>query len=275
MQATMQAAMRVSGRRTGIVSGLRRLAMAGVVSVMGLAAAGAAQAQEFSPEQKKAIESIVRSYIVANPEVLQEAMAELEKRQYSAQETKQKEALATEKDAIFKSKTAVIAGNPDGDVTLVEFFDYNCGFCKRAVDDVATLIKGDGKLRVVMRDFPVLGQESLEASRIALAAKQQLTGPRAFEYHKRLMQTKGRIGKEQAQAVARDMGLDMARLNKDADSAAVADALKESRSLGDKLGLTGTPSFIIGDTVIPGAVGHEAMAEAVKSVRKCGKANCG
>jgi len=169
----------------------------------------------------------------------------------------------------------VVVGNPDGDVTLVEFFDYNCGFCKRAVSDMSRLLKDDAKLRVVMRDFPVLGQESLEASRIALAAKQQLTGERAFDYHRRLMAVKGRVGKEQAEAVAREMGLDMKRLAKDADSPAVVEALKESRELGDKLGLTGTPSFIIGDTIIPGAVGHDAMAEAIKSVRQCGKASCG
>ncbi|MFD2678253.1 DsbA family protein [Camelimonas lactis] len=239
------------------------------------AAAPAARAQDFTPEQKKAIESIVHGYIVAHPEVLQEAMAELEKRQQTAQETRQQQALATEKETLLKSKSAVVVGNPDGDVTLVEFFDYNCGFCKRAVSDMSRLLKDDAKLRVVMRDFPVLGQESLEASRIALAAKQQLTGERAFDYHRRLMAVKGRVGKEQAEAVAREMGLDMKRLAKDADSPAVVEALKESRELGDKLGLTGTPSFIIGDTIIPGAVGHDAMAEAIKSVRQCGKASCG
>lgn len=260
------------------VSGWRRFAFAGAAAVLAVATAGgAAQAQtpDFTPEQKKAIESMVHSYIVAHPEVLQEAMAELEKRQQTAQEAKQQQALTTEKETLLKSKNAVVVGNPDGDVTLVEFFDYNCGFCKRAVGDVSRLIKGDGKLRVVMRDFPVLGQESLEASRIALAAKQQLSGQGALDYHKRLMAVKGRIGKEQAETVAREMGLDMTRLAKDADSPAVADALKESRELGDKLGLTGTPSFVIGDTIIPGAVGHDAMAEAIKSVRQCGKASCG
>lgn len=259
----------------GKMAGWRRLALAGAVAMAGLTAGHAALAQDFSPEQKKAIETIVRGYIIAHPEVLQEAMGELEKRQESAQAVKQQQVLGAERQTLLNSKNAVVAGNPDGDVTLVEFFDYNCGFCKRAVTDVERLIKGDNKLRIVMRDFPVLGQESLDASRVALAAKQQLQGAKAFDYHARLMAVKGRIGKEQAEAVAREMGLDMTRLAKDMDSPAVVDALKESRELGDKLGLTGTPSFVIGDAIIPGAVGHDAMAQAIISVRKCGKANCG
>lgn len=275
IEPNMTAISRLSGSAAWNLQGWRRLALAGAIAIVAMTTAGhAVQAQEFTAEQKKAIETMVHGYIVAHPEVLQEAMAELEKRQQTAQEAKQQQALTSEKDRLIGGKNAVVVGNPDGDVTLVEFFDYNCGFCKRALDDVARLIKDDGKLRVVMRDFPVLGPESLEASRVALAAKQQLSGQGAFDYHSRLMAVKGRVGKEQAEAVARDMRLDMARLAKDADSQVVLDALKESRELGDKLGLTGTPSFVIGDTIIPGAVGHDAMAQAIGSVRKCGKTSC-
>ncbi|MDQ4137114.1 MAG: DsbA family protein, partial [Pseudomonadota bacterium] len=167
-----------------------------------------------------------------------------------------------------------LVGNPQGDVTLVEFFDYNCGYCKRALADLRTLMKGDPKLRVVLKDFPVLGPESVEASRVGLAVKQQISGDKLFDYHTRLMETRGRVNGERAMAVAREMGLDMARLQKDLDHPEVRAALEENMELGDKLGLTGTPAFVIGEEVISGAVGLEPLRKIVAATRQCGKAVC-
>ena len=234
----------------------------------------AAQAPAFDAGQRQAIEQIVKDYLMKNPEVIQEAVAELERRHEQAEKTAQSSALKESREALLNSPHGMTAGNPNGDVTLVEFFDYNCGYCKRALADLKTLMKADPKVKVVLRDFPVLGPESVEASRVALAAKHQLKGDKLFDFHVRLMETKGRVNAERALAVAKEMGLDVNKLQKDLDSEEVRAAIQENVGLGDKLGLTGTPAFIIGEDVIPGAVGLEPMKKAVASVRQCGKATC-
>jgi protein-disulfide isomerase len=248
----------------------RCLALAGALAVAGTAAAQA----PFTPEQRQAIGDVVRDYLLKNPEVLQEVMTELERRQQETQKAAQAAALGQSREALLNGANDFAAGNPSGDLTVVEFFDYNCGYCKRALADLQALIKGDPKIRVVLKDFPVLGPESVEASRVGLAVKQQLSGERLFDYHTRLMETRGRVNRERALAVAKEMGLDMARLQKDIDHPEVGAALQENMELGDKLGLTGTPAFVIGEEVISGAIGLDPLRKIVASTRQCGKAVC-
>src|SRR5918997_5965212 len=245
-----------------------------LAALIALAPPLAAQTGALSDPQKQAVQQIVREFLLTNPEVIQEAIVELEKRQQEAQKTAQKGALASERNTLLHSPRGNIVGNPSGDVTVVEFFDYNCGYCKRALADLRTLMKADPKLRVVLKDFPVLGPESVEASRVGLAAKQQISGEKLFDFHTRVMETRGRVNGERAMQVAKEMGLDMARLQKDLDHAEVRAALQENMTLGDKLGLTGTPAFVIGDEVVSGAVGIEPLRKIVASTRQCGKAQC-
>ncbi|WP_264046557.1 DsbA family protein [Methylobacterium flocculans] len=233
-----------------------------------------APAAPFTDAQRQAIEGIIKDYLVKNPDVLQEAIAEGERRQQETQKLAQSAALKESREALVNSPHGVVAGNPAGDVTLVEFFDYNCGYCRKALTDIQALIKGDPKLRVVLKDFPVLGAESLEASKIALAAKQQLKADKVFEFHTKLLESKGRVNAERALAVGKEMGLDVARLTRDAQGAEVKAALSENVGLGDKLGLSGTPAFIIGDEIIPGAVGIEPIRKIITDVRQCGHAAC-
>ena len=247
--------------------------VAALLSALALPLAGQAQ-PAFNDQQRQAIEQIVKDYLVKNPEVLQEAMTELERRQQEAQKTAQASALTQERETLLNSPRGTIVGNPSGDVTLVEFFDYNCGYCKRALGDVKTLMKTDPKLRVVLKDFPVLGPESVEASRVGLAVKQQIKDDKLFEYHTKLMETRGRVNGERALAVAREMGLDVERVKKDMESPDVRAALQENVGLGDKLGLSGTPAFVVGDEVVSGAVGAEPLRQAIAGVRQCGKAVC-
>ena len=134
-----------------------------------------AAAQGVSPDQRKEIEAIIKDYLVKNPEVLQEAYIELEKRQAAAEAAKHQNAVKDHAEALFNSKRQVVLGNPKGDVTMVEFFDYNCGYCKRALSDMVELMKGDSKLRVVLKEFPVLGEASVEAARVSVAARMQDT----------------------------------------------------------------------------------------------------
>jgi protein-disulfide isomerase len=233
-----------------------------------------ASAQTPSPEQRKVIESVVREYILANPEVVQEALVELERRQQDTQRSAQKKAVKDESATLLNSPRHAVVGNPDGDVTIVEFMDYNCGYCKRSLGDLAAMIKADPKLRVVLKDFPVLGPDSVEASQIAIAAKNQLKGEKYWAFHAKLMETRGRVGKDRALAVAKESGADMDKLTKDLQSPEIRAAIAENVSLGDKLGLTGTPAYVIGDEIVFGAVGRAALVKTVTAFRQCGKAVC-
>src|SRR5215217_5794626 len=220
---------------------------AALLSTLALSAVGQAQST-FDAQQRQAIEQIVKDYLLKNPEVLQEAITELERRQQDAQKAAQTTALKDEREKLLSARNNVV-GNPSGDVTLVEFFDYNCGYCKRALGDLKALMKADPKLRVVLKDFPVLGPESVEASRVALAVRQQIQGDRLFEYHVKLLETRGPVNGARALAVAREMGLDVERIKTEMESPEVRAVLQENLGLGDKLGLSGTPAFVVGDAV--------------------------
>ncbi|AMJ63538.1 disulfide bond formation protein DsbA [Bosea sp. PAMC 26642] len=242
---------------------------------LGLAGSlASAQAPALTPEQRKAVMALVREVILQNPEIIQEAMVELERRNSVAQAEAQRSAVTAEMARLIDPKTSAIVGNPQGDVTIVEFMDYNCGFCKRALEDVRALTKDDPKLKVVIKDFPILGPDSVEASRVAVAAMTQLQGPKYFEFHNRLMATKGRINGVKALEIAKEAGADVERLKKDMDSAQTKAVIEDTVALGDRLGLTGTPAFILADEVIFGAVGQAALKAKIDSVRKCGKATC-
>src|SRR5499427_3531803 len=232
-------------------------------------------AQEFSAPQKSEIERIIKDYIVSHPEVLQEAIAELDKRQAAADLEKAKTAVADNAETLFNSNRHVVLGNPKGDVTLVEFFDYNCGFCKRALPDMIELLKDDAKLKVVLKEFPVLGPGSVEAAKVAVAVRMQdKTGKKYFDFHQKLLGgSRGPVDKARALAVAKEVGMDMARIDKDLASDEVKVSIEESLKLAESLGLNGTPSYIIGSDVVIGAVGLDALRSKV-SMARCGKAAC-
>ncbi len=239
-----------------------------------LAIGGAASAQSISDAQRKDIEKIVREYLLKNPEVLQEAISELEKRQAIAEAEKNKAAVKQHADALYNSPRHVTIGNPKGDVTFVEFFDYNCGYCKRAMDDMLTLMKTDPNLKVVLKEFPVLGDGSRDAARVGVAVRMQdKTGKKYLEFHQKLMGTRGTIDKARAIAAAREVGLDVARIEKDLNSDEVRLSLEESFKLAEALGLNGTPSYVISGEVAVGAIGQSALREKINQAR-CGKATC-
>ena len=233
-----------------------------------------AAAQSISPDQRKEIEGIVKDYLVKNPEVLQEAYMELEKRQAAADAAKHQSAVKNHAEALFNSKRQVVLGNPKGDVTMVEFFDYNCGYCKRALSDMLELMKADPKLRVVLKEFPVLGEASVEAARVSVAARMQdSTGKKYLDFHQKLLGNRGSISRAQALSAAKDAGFDMSRLERDAASDEPKATLEESFKLADALGLSGTPSYVIGSEVVIGAVGLANLQQKVNAAR-CGKATC-
>jgi protein-disulfide isomerase len=234
----------------------------------------AARAAEFSDPQRSAIEKIVHEYLVKHPEVLQEAMAELQKRQEAAEAERHKTAVKEHADLLFNSPNQVVLGNPKGDVNFVEFFDYNCGYCKRALTDMLTLMQTDPNLRVVLKEFPVLGPGSVEAARVAVAVRMQdKSGKKYLEFHQRLLNSRGQVDGKRALAVAREIGMDVDRIERDMKSGAVENTLKEDFRLAEALGLNGTPSYVIGEEVVVGAVGLGALKEKINNAR-CGKASC-
>jgi protein-disulfide isomerase len=236
--------------------------------------AALAQPAPLSEAQKGAVRDLIREYLLANPEVIQEAMTELERRQKEGERLARLKIIQEKDSPLFSTKAASVFGNPAGDVTLVEFFDYNCGFCKRAHADLQKLVGEDKNLRVLSRDFPVLGPGSLEASTVAVALLEQFKADKMWQFHSRLLLARGRVGQKEALDLARELGADIPRLQKEMEKPQVRLALEESVQLADSLGLTGTPSYVIGDEVVVGAVGYEELKGRIANVRKCGKASC-
>jgi protein-disulfide isomerase len=237
-------------------------------------AAAPARAQSFTGEQRSEIERIIKDYLMSHPELLQEVMNELEKRQAQAEAEKHRAAVADNSAAIFSSPRQVTLGNPQGDVTVVEFFDYNCSYCKRAMNDMLELIKADGKLRFVLKEFPVLGDGSVQAAQVAAAVRMQdKTGKKYLEFHQKLLGGRGQADKARALAAAKEVGLDVAKIEKDMASDEVKATIEESFKLAEALGLNGTPSYVVGNDVVIGAVGLNTLKEKVNAAR-CGKATC-
>ncbi|MEZ5789228.1 MAG: DsbA family protein, partial [Xanthobacteraceae bacterium] len=223
-----------------------------------------AAAESFSAPQRSEIENIVREYLLRKPELLEEVLAELEKRRSAAEAEKAKAAVKNNATLLFNAPDQIVLGNPHGDVTVVEFFDYNCGFCKRALGDLVELIKEDPKLRVVLKEFPVLGQGSVEAAQVSLAAQLQDKDPKKyFDFHQKLLTQRGQADKARALAVAKEVGYDVARIQRDMGGDSVRAAINESLKLAEALGLNGTPSYVVGDEVVIGAVGHDALKQKV------------
>ena len=233
-----------------------------------------AVAAGFDATQRSEIEKIIREYLIANPQVLQDVMMELEKRQAAMDSQRQQAAVREHAKELFSSSRHVVIGNPQGNVTMVEFFDYNCGYCKRAMDDMMTLLKTDRNLKVILKEFPVLGPGSLEAAKVATAVRiQDKTGKKYLDFHQRLMGGRGQADKARALAAAKDAGFDVAKIEKDLESEEVKASLQESFKIAQALALNGTPSYVIGDKVIVGAVGLEALQEGINTAR-CGKPTC-
>ena len=245
-----------------------RLAIA-IGAAIVLAVPVTARAQTFSPDQRQQIEGIVKSYLLAHPEVVQDVMTELDKRQQAAEAEKHRQAVLANRATLFKSPHQVVLGNPQGNVTMVEFFDYNCGFCKHALSDMLDLLKTDPNLKFVLKEFPVLGEGSVQAAHVAVAVRMQdATGKKYLEFHQKLLGGRGPADKARALAVAKEVGFDMARIEKDMSSDEVKKTIDEDIKLADAIGVNGTPSYVVGDEVVVGAVGLDALREKISAERK-------
>jgi protein-disulfide isomerase len=266
---------RVSPRTFLILPAARRVFLGLVLAFAWLHFVGnPALADEFTPAQKTEIETILKNYLLSNPEVLRDAIAELEKHEKAAESAARSKVLSDPASPLYASAHQAIIGNPNGKVTIIEFFDYNCGYCKKALADLAHLMKESSDLKVILRDFPILSDGSVEAAQVEAGVRLQLKGEKFWDFHQKLLSTRGPVGKAQALATAKEAGVDMDKLDKDIAAPSVKAGIEEAGDLGKALALSGTPSYVIGDEVVVGAVGYEQLKAKLDNVRKCGKAVC-
>lgn len=245
-------------KKIGAAAIIASLAFTGSLSL-------SANAKKFDDADKTAIQKIVKDYLLKNPEVIREALIELERRTAEAEKNKQKKLLAENQELLTNEKYAHIAGNKNGDITVVEFFDYNCPYCRQALTDIMKLMEADKNVRVVLKEYPILGKASTTAAMAALASRKQ---GKYMEFHTALLSAKGRINDEQITKIAKSVGLDVEKLKKDMKSADVIEAHKKNMEVGHKLGINGTPTFIFNDQVIPQVLPFEAMKQLVARIRK-------
>ncbi len=219
----------------------------------------------FDAQQERAIREIVRDYLVTHPEVIVDAIEVLRERQRAQELENTRQAVTANADALLEDPHTPVVGNPDGDVTIVEFFDYRCGYCKRVFPALMDLLEEDGNIRLVMKEFPILGPESQFAARAALAAREQ---DRYGDFHARLMEARGELSEDAVMAIAGSVGLDLDRLRDDMTAERIDEALERNFALADRLSIRGTPAFVIGDELVPGAIGLDQLRRMVEEQRE-------
>lgn len=215
---------------------------------------------------------LIEQYLLSDPKILQRMSVALDSTLQSEQRDQASTAIASMRDKIFNDPDQVVLGNPKGDVTLVEFFDYNCGYCRSALPDLATLLAEDPNLRVVLKEFPILSNESIDAARIAV-----LVGKADVDYwsfHEALFSSRGQVDKGVALKAASELGLSPVTLEMQMGEPRVAQAIQTSYEIAKALNITGTPTYIIGNEIIPGAIGIDELRSRIANMRECGEAQC-
>jgi protein-disulfide isomerase len=221
----------------------------------------AAPAQQLSEERVK---ELVYQAIRENPEIVMEAVAILQKRQADAEAAASASVLSNQRQLLENDPNAPVLGNPDGDVTVIEFFEYNCPFCKRAMPEVQALLDADTNVRLVYREWPILGEGSVYASRAALASRKQ---GKYEAFHWAMMGLRGRVEEASVLRIARKIGLDIEQLKIDMQAPEVDEHIRTSMRLADSLGFNGTPSFVIGESLVPGFVDQSQLQGFVDEAR--------
>ena len=238
-----------------------------IVTAASFITVGRAEQPSIPALDRDAIGKIIREYLVEHPEVIEEAMQVLRERQKLAQRKRAGAAIVENGEALRAHPMSPVSGNAGGDVTVVEFFDYQCGYCKRSLRSVMDLLAADGQVRMVWKEFPILGPVSRFAARAAMAANRQ---GRYHEFHVAVMGARGKLTEDRVIRIATDIGLDVERLRRDMGDPAIEGYLNETAQLARKLGIRGTPAFVIGDTLVPGAADGARLKEIVADARSGG-----
>lgn len=229
--------------------------------------AAAFDMSDMSPAEREAFRAEIRAYLLDNPEVIMEAVRVLEARQQQAQAAADADLIAANAEAIYEDGVSWVGGNPDGDITIVEFMDYRCGFCRRAVPEVEKLLANDGNIRLVIKEFPILGDQSVLMSRFAIAT-QNVAGAEAYkQVHDVLMETNGDVTEPRLRRIANDLGLDADAILNGMEDPAVTEVIARNRALAQRLNISGTPSFVVTDEILRGFLPADQMQAVVDEKR--------
>lgn len=250
-----------------------KMIAAGTLAALMAATSLPQSALALDAKQKEEIGAFIKEYLIANPEIMLDVQEALTNKQRAKQQEAAESAISGNKKAIFNSDYDMVLGNPDGDVTIVEFYDYNCGYCKRALSDMDEILSKDKNVRFVLKELPILGPDSLAAHKVSAAFR--LVAPEKYgDFHRALLGGEDRATEETAIAVAAKLGVSekdlRAKMEKEPHDAAV----REAYGLANDLGITGTPSYVIGNEAVFGAVGAEEIESKVANMRECGKTAC-
>lgn len=227
----------------------------------------AAAAGELSEAQKKQVEDMIENYILDHPEVLIDSLQKYDQLQRQNAEKDAQQAITANRDQLERDPASPVAGNPKGDVTIVEFFDYRCGYCKRVLPAIQELLKTDTKVRYVFKDFPILGPESVTAAEIAVAVW-KVAPDKYFAVHTALMEARGDLSEARILDIVKKAGVDPEAVKAVRQSPMVKEQLARNMELAKQLQISGTPAFIIGGHLVPGAVDLDALRQLVSKVRQ-------
>jgi protein-disulfide isomerase len=248
---------------------MRKLACIALIALaIGLNVTPPAAAQSFSPQQKQAIDKLIQDYLRQHPEAVMESLKAAQKKADAARAAQQQQTIASKRGELLHDPNSAVGGNPNGDITLVEFFDYRCPYCKALEPSLEALIKEDGKLRVVYKEFPILGPTSVFASRVAIAARKQ---GKYAAFHDRMMALRGTIDDDAIMNVARAAGLDLTILKRDMASSETKAIIQHNYALADALGIDATPALVIGNKLTMGAVDIDGLRQMIADARKADK----
>jgi protein-disulfide isomerase len=227
---------------------------------------GVARAEEpLTPKQKEAVEGIVREYLLAHPEVIRDALIELQRQQEQQQQISRREAIAEAQTYAASIPQDFVKGDPKAEIAVIEFFDYRCPYCKAVAPRIDEVVKDDPAVRVVLIEFPILGEESKFAARAAIASRFQ---GKYMDFHDAMMAHKGNLTQDTVLELADDAGIDVDKLKEDMKSPEIDALIDHHYQLAQKLGVSGTPAFVIGQELVPGAIDAETMKAKIKQARQ-------
>ncbi|MEM1384555.1 MAG: DsbA family protein [Pseudomonadota bacterium] len=249
---------------------MRFLRSAGLIAALLMPLALPAQAgvfEDLSDEDRIRLHQEVRDYILSNPEIIFDAIRILEERRVDEAAQAERDVVAQHANELFADGYSHVAGNPDGDVVVVEFLDYRCGFCKRSHPEIKEMLERDPNIRLIVKEFPILGPDSVAAGRMALAAM-EVDPSKYGELNDALMEFRGQLNETMAYRIARQVGYDIADLKEVAQSEIIEERLQRNYSVAQSLGLQGTPSFVIGDQIVRGYLPVDQMLARVADARQ-------
>lgn len=216
------------------------------------------------PEWRQSVERVIESYIRSHPEVIEQAFQALEAKRQEEEKAHIIQALVAHQSELLHDPASPMSGDPAGEVTVIEFFDYRCGFCKRVAGSVTQLQKDDARVRIVYKDFPILGDDSMQAAKAALASQAQ---GRHQAFHEALLAANGDLSREHVLQIASEVGLDTKKLVADMENPEWLTIIERNRALAKDLGITGTPAFVVGNELVPGAMDLPALKDLIARAR--------